>query len=155
MAYEKKKKRTKSKYDLNYDYSEIYMEKLNDFSSAYILVPEKEVYAIQVANEILCDIGITPFYKGYNYIIDAVRIMYRKGFTHILITKDIYIPLARLYKTNPELIEHCIRTAIKRAWDTPGNEEAKKRVFKDMEKCPTNHQFLVSLTLVIMSIILG
>lgn len=120
--------------------------KLNEFAMGYGINQDREMEFITELANTLLDVGITPTYKGFNYIIDAVRIISRKGFAHILVTKDIYAPLAKLYDTNPELIEHCIRTAVKKGFIKTDDSMQRKSVFGSADKCPTNYSFLINLS---------
>lgn len=122
------------------------MKKLNETVelSKYNLENEKE-YVDELAATLM-NLNITPMYKGFNYIIDGIRILNRNKYTHLLITKDIYIPLADLYETTPELVEHGMRTAIKRGWQKTKDKKIKERIFLTSEKCPSNYAFLVVIS---------
>ncbi|MBQ0005752.1 MAG: hypothetical protein KBS68_07835 [Clostridiales bacterium] len=119
------------------------MKKLNETVelSRYDLRNEKE-YVEELAGTLMA-LNITPMYKGFNYIIDAIRILNRNRYTHLLITKDIYIPVADLYETTPELVEHGMRTAIKRGWQKTKDRKYKEKIFPSIDKCPSNYAFLV------------
>ncbi len=127
--------------------------KLNELAFDYQVNPDYEFELIRILSDVLIDIGITPAYKGYNYIIDSVRILHRKGYRHILITKDIYAPVAIMYGTSPELVEHCIRTAVKKGWIKTEDMELKKSVFSSLENSPTNYTFLINVLRHVCSII--
>ncbi|MDO4517733.1 MAG: sporulation initiation factor Spo0A C-terminal domain-containing protein [Bacillota bacterium] len=108
----------------------------------YDMRTEKE--CVDILARTLAMININQRYKGFHYIIDAVRIFYRNKYTHLLITKDIYKPLAVLYGTTPELIEHGIRTAIRKGW-LQSDPELRLDIYKDLEKNPSNYVFLVNI----------
>lgn len=122
------------------------VNKMREIAYDYANNEELERELILTLSNVLMDAGITPAYKGFNYIIDSVRILYRKGYRHLLVTKDIYQPISELYDTNPQLIEHCIRTAIKRGFTKTTDEECIKHLYAGGTECPTNYTFLVSLS---------
>lgn len=121
------------------------IKRLNETSELnnYDLADERLI--VKELKKVLMEINITPMYKGFNYIIDGVRILYRNRFTHILITKDIYIPLAMLYYTTPELVEHGMRTAIQKGWHKTTSMKLKEEVYRRCDKSPSNYAFLVNI----------
>lgn len=118
---------------------------INEAASLYKYSFESEVKMVEALEELLMEIGITPIYKGFNYIVDAIRIMYRKRLSHVMITKDIYMPLAKLYGTSSNLIEHCIRSAVKKSWEKT-DSDLRKTLFRDDKKCPSNFNFLICIS---------
>ena len=120
---------------------------LKEFEVEYISDPEKELCLIKEITKSLIDIGIAPSYKGFNYIIDSVRLMMRKGLAHAIITKDVYRPVAALYSTSPALVEHCIRTAIRSGWKKTKDSDILRTIYSGADECPTNYAFLSAFTM--------
>lgn len=108
----------------------------------------REESAMAREKEILNNLGIRCNLLGYNYILDALKMI--KGSPDSLknITKELYPELARLHKTQPCNIERAIRHAIEHAWNI-GNVELKNRIFGytvNPEKGrPSNGEFLAAV----------
>lgn len=109
----------------------------------YNIVDEKKM--VNDLADILYLHGIKPNLKGYSYIIDAVRIIYRRGFNYLMVTKHIYLPLANMYGETPQLVEHCIRTAIRSGWSKKQQGKADQRAFYSYTDVPSNYDFLMYL----------
>lgn len=60
--------------------------------------------------------GVTSKYKGYYFVADAVKLSMETAGYPLRITKDVYPPLARKYKSTPNNIEHDIRTVVNVCW---------------------------------------
>jgi len=98
-------------------------------------------------HKMIYKLGICASFKGYNYIVDAIKIVKEKG--SIKITKDIYEFLASKYNTKASNIEGAIRNAIERGFD--------KAALKSIEEIfgnticfkkgkPTNFEFIITLS---------
>ena len=61
----------------------------------------------------LAMLGLPPHMIGYEYVISAVE-RWRPG---VMITKELYPEVAKVYGTSFSAVEKCIRYAIKYAWD--------------------------------------
>lgn len=66
---------------------------------------------------IVRQLGITSKYKGYYYLIEAVRIKAELADQPVEITKDIYPEVARKYNTSETCIEHGIRKVSHVLWE--------------------------------------
>ena len=95
----------------------------------------------------LHELGVPSHINGYNYIRDAINIVYAKNETHC-ITKDLYIEIANKYDSTPPRIERSIRHAIDISWNR-GNWELMEKIFGnsiDIEKAkPTNSEFIITI----------
>ena len=60
----------------------------------------------------LFHLGIKSKVKGFNYLFDAIKTSIIDPSSSELITKRLYIDLARKYSKTPASIERAIRTAI-------------------------------------------
>lgn len=98
--------------------------------------------------EILNNLGIRCNLLGYNYILDALRLIRETPDILKNITKELYPELAVMYRTQPCNIERAIRHAIEHAWNI-GNVELKNRIFGytvNPEKGrPSNGEFLAAV----------
>ena len=95
----------------------------------------------------LHELGVPSHINGYNYIRDAINIVYAKNETHY-ITKDLYTEIANKYDSTPPRIERSIRHAIDISWNR-GNWELMEKIFGnsiDIEKAkPTNSEFIITI----------
>lgn len=95
----------------------------------------------------LHELGVPSHINGYNYIRDAINIVYAKNETHY-ITKDLYTEIANKYESTPPRIERSIRHAIDISWNR-GNWELMEKIFGnsiDIEKAkPTNSEFIITI----------
>lgn len=96
--------------------------------------------------DLLQDCNINNCYKGYELIIDSCRIFYKNNFGHLLITKDIYLALGKLYEIPAAQVEHAIRTAISCGWREYKKHDKNNEIFDKFDKRPSNNKFLNQLT---------
>lgn len=61
--------------------------------------------------------GITPNYRGYNYIVYAMQLVFEKPERLQYVTKELYPAIAKEYHTDWRAVEHGIRIAILRSWE--------------------------------------
>lgn len=90
-------------------------------------------------------LGVPRHFKGYHYLIDAIRlVVYDLRLLHT-VTKDLYPSIARRHNTSPERVERAIRNAIEVTM-TRGNLTEIERAFGylvDGKKGkPTNSSFI-------------
>ena len=64
----------------------------------------------------MMQLGFTPDYKGFSYLRSAVETALADPDSVSLVTKLVYIPLAKEYSTTPENIEKSIRKAADALW---------------------------------------
>ena len=72
---------------------------------------EKEI------TDILCKFDMPPHLKGYNFIRQAILLVYRKPDMINNITKELYPEIARMNNTTATRVERAMRTAIELAWE--------------------------------------
>ena len=63
------------------------------------------------------DIGIPAHIKGYQYLINAVKIAYADNMAVLNMTKKIYAPIAEMYNTTADKVRQAISRAIVIGWD--------------------------------------
>lgn len=104
--------------------------------------------AMSREKEILNNLGIRCNLLGYNYILDALKMIREDQDSLKNITKELYPELAGKYKTQSCNIERAIRHAIEHAWNM-GNMELKNEIFGytvNPEKGrPSNGEFLAAI----------
>jgi len=98
--------------------------------------------------ERLHKLGVPRHFKGYHYLVDAIRlVVYDLTLLHT-VTKDLYPSIARRHNTSPERVERAIRNAIEVTM-TRGNLSEIQRVFGylvDVGKGkPSNSSFIARL----------
>lgn len=156
----------------SYNAAEVIREVSEFGVSYYILKPfdlsdlEKRVYDItkkennnknidfytsnlQVAiTKMLHELGIPSHIKGYQYIREAVNIIFENPSVIGGITKELYPELAKKFNTTTSRVERAIRHAIEVSWNR-GNLDFMEEIFGysvDIDKAkPTNSEFMVTI----------
>ena len=98
--------------------------------------------------KMLHELGIPSHIKGYQYIREAVRIVFDKPEVIGGITKELYPELAKKYNTTVSRVERAIRHAIEVSWNR-GNLDYMEELFGfsvDIDRAkPTNSEFIVTI----------
>ena len=98
--------------------------------------------------KMLHELGIPSHIKGYQYIREAVGIIFEKPEVIGGITKELYPELAAKYDTTVSRVERAIRHAIEVSWNR-GNLDFMEEIFGysvDIDKAkPTNSEFIVTI----------
>ena len=98
--------------------------------------------------KILHELGIPSHIKGYQYIREAIGIIFDKPEVIGGITKELYPELASKYNTTVSRVERAIRHAIEVSWNR-GNLDFMEEIFGysvDIDKAkPTNSEFMVTI----------
>lgn len=98
--------------------------------------------------KILHELGIPSHIKGYQYIREAISILYERPETIGGITKELYPELAKKFETTVSRVERAIRHAIEVSWNR-GNWSLMEEIFGcsvDIDKAkPTNSEFIVTI----------
>jgi len=107
-----------------------------------IILPENLTNRIQY---IFQNLGIPENLKGYNYLIEAIKIVF-VDLNHInSITKTIYPTIAQRNDTTAMRVEKAIRSTIEISW-TKGNLEKIEEIFGKSEKIrPSNTEFITGI----------
>ncbi len=99
-------------------------------------------------SRILHELGIPSHIKGYQYIREAITIIYDNPEIIGGITKELYPELAERFDTTVSRVERAIRHAIEVSWNR-GNWEMMEEIFGhsvDIDKAkPTNSEFIVTI----------
>ena len=94
---------------------------------------------------IIHEIGVPAHIKGYQYLRDAITMVYNQIEILGAITKTLYPSIAEKYNTTPSRVERAIRHAIEVAW-TRGNIDSISHLFgytvNISKSKPTNSEFI-------------
>lgn len=94
---------------------------------------------------IIHEIGVPAHIKGYQYLREAITMVYNNIEILGAITKTLYPSIAEHYKTTPSRVERAIRHAIEVAW-TRGNIDSISHLFgytiNISKSKPTNSEFI-------------
>jgi len=104
---------------------------------------------IQVTiTRMLHELGIPSHIKGYQYLREAIGIIFDRPETIGGITKELYPELAGKFDTTVSRVERAIRHAIEVSWNR-GNLDLMEEIFGhsvDIDKAkPTNSEFVVTI----------
>ncbi|MBP3460888.1 MAG: sporulation transcription factor Spo0A [Bacilli bacterium] len=98
--------------------------------------------------KVLHELGIPSHIKGYQYIREAIGIIYERPETIGGITKELYPELALKFDTTVSRVERAIRHAIEVSWNR-GSWDLMEEIFGhsvDIDKAkPTNSEFIVTI----------
>ena len=99
----------------------------------------------QMVTAIIHEIGVPAHIKGYQYLREAILMVYEDVEILGSVTKVLYPQIAEKFYTTASRVERAIRHAIEVAWNR-GNSEAITQVFGytvSMSKAkPTNSEFI-------------
>lgn len=105
-------------------------------------------YTQQRISKLLHDLGMPSHIKGYQYIRDAIEMMYNNPKLFGGITKEVYPFIANKYNTTSSRVERAMRHAIEVSW-CRGDYDLMDDIFGhsvDFDRAkPTNSEFLATL----------
>ncbi len=157
--------------ETSYNASEVIREVAEYEVSYFILKPfelddlEKKIYDVfkkkedksidfynsnlQVSiSKLLHDLGIPSHIKGYQFLRDAVKMLFEDPNMVGGITKELYPELANKYNTTVSRVERSIRHAVEVSWNR-GDLKLMENIFGhsvDIDKAkPTNSEFIVTI----------
>ncbi len=95
---------------------------------------------------VLFRMGVPTYFKGYQYLKDAIEMVSHDPGLLGVITKSLYPKIAEKHMTTPLIVEAAIRYTIQKTWKH-GNVDYLKRVFGQSAalrdgKAPTNSFFI-------------
>lgn len=108
-----------------------------------------ETHNLQVSiTKMLHELGIPSHIKGYQFLRDAINIVFDRPEVIGGITKELYPELASKYDTTVSRVERAIRHAIEVSWNR-GSWDMMEELFGhsvDIDKAkPTNSEFIVTV----------
>ena len=99
-------------------------------------------------SKILHELGIPSHIKGYQYIREAISLVYEQPELIGGITKELYPLIGRTYETSASRVERAIRHAIEVSWNR-GDWDLMEEIFGhsvDIDRAkPTNSEFIVTI----------
>lgn len=99
-------------------------------------------------SKLLHDLGIPSHIKGYQFIRDAVNMLFDDPELIGGITKELYPEIANKYNTTVSRVERSIRHAVEVSWNR-GDIDLMEKIFGhsvDIDRAkPTNSEFIVTL----------
>ncbi|MBU6145171.1 MAG: sporulation transcription factor Spo0A [Paenibacillaceae bacterium] len=94
---------------------------------------------------VIHDVGVPAHIKGYQYLRDAIMLVYNHIELLSAVTKSLYPQIALTHRTTASRVERAIRHAIEVAW-TRGNVEMITKIFGYTVSVhkgkPTNSEFI-------------
>jgi len=101
-----------------------------------------------LVTKILHELGIPSHIKGYQYIREAIEMVYDNPGLIGGITKELYPEISNKYDTSVTRVERAIRHAIEVSWNR-GDWDLMEEIFGhsvDIDKAkPTNSEFIVTI----------
>lgn len=96
-----------------------------------------------VIQNVLLDIGIPANLLGFMYLVYAIELALNDYEYIVRLYKLLYVDIAKKYKTDPGCVEHCVRSAIKKAF-TSENNACLNQIFANekYENTPSPTQFM-------------
>lgn len=99
-------------------------------------------------SKMLHDLGIPSHIKGYQFLRDAVKMLFDDPNMIGGITKELYPELANKYNTTVSRVERSIRHAVEVSWNR-GDIDLMEKIFGhsvDIDRAkPTNSEFIVTI----------
>lgn len=97
-----------------------------------------------IITKAMMQLGFSPAFNGFYFLREAVKIAYFDEETISLVTKLIYLPLAKEFKTTSENIEKSIRKSAESVWKVNSNKTVAvlNNIYTFSEKRPENNQLI-------------
>ena len=99
-------------------------------------------------SKILHELGIPSHIKGYQYIREAISLVYERPELIGGITKELYPLVGKTFETSTSRVERAIRHAIEVSWNR-GDWDLMEEIFGhsvDIDRAkPTNSEFIVTI----------
>jgi len=102
-------------------------------------------YYKTITKQTLAHLGVSKPYRGIEYIVSSIWYIAAHEDDFTPITKILYPSVAKIHKASPEGIEIGIRDIIELIWSNETHAEYRRLVFPDLDKKPTNSEFLLAL----------
>lgn len=121
----------------------VYAKANNSKTASFAPLPTKNMDAN--ITTIIHEIGVPAHIKGYQYLREAITMVFNDIELLGAITKTLYPSIATQFKTTPSRVERAIRHAIEVAW-TRGNIDSISQLFgytvNIAKSKPTNSEFI-------------
>ena len=110
-----------------------------------MLAKERDSRLTARINEELRGLGITGNLRGFYYLVLAIEETVPNPFRIQLITKDLYVDIARYYQVTPASVERSVRTAVNICWGRGGKEKLCQLACRQLTERPSPAQFIDTL----------
>lgn len=100
---------------------------------------------IEKIQALLYSIGITGNYIGFHQVASAIEIAVYDPQSLLMVTKGLYLDVAKQYKTDWKTVERNIRTVISITWGC-SKQELERIAGHSLFKKPTPAQFIAILS---------
>ena len=104
-------------------------------------IEKKPIQPEKIAR-LLRSIGASGRLVGFKYVVFIVYMIMQKPDERYWITKCAYPDTAREYHVRPSSVEHAIRTVIASCWDRYDHSDLNRVAGIELEKMPTNSEFI-------------
>lgn len=103
----------------------------------------------EMIERMLRRLGVPAHLKGYDYLVDAVSLMYEDDTYKSAITKRLYPDIAKKNKTTASRVERAIRHGVEvsmKRGDTKYLEEIFSYTYSSEKGKPTNAEYITCLS---------
>lgn len=123
--------------------SDVFNENI-DLTDLYKAFKTSEMTIERKASALLYDLMLSPSYKGYKYLKDAILMLCDDKYDCTSFTKNIYPVIAEKYGSTSQNIEKNIRTAIIRIYEANSKEDFERILGKSpiISEKPSNVKFI-------------
>ncbi len=97
--------------------------------------------------ELLLSFGMSERTKGFGYLTEAVCEVVNDQRLESMITKNLYVLIAKRFAASPGAVERAIRTLVKGCWKNDKKRSEILKVFNDVSfshSSPSNSEFILS-----------
>ena len=123
--------------------SDIFKENI-ELSDLYKACKKEELTNEKKVSGLLYDLMLSPSYKGYKYLKEAILIICDDDVHCTSFTKNVYPVIAEKFSTTPQNIEKNIRFAINKIYELNSEEDMEKHLGKSsiVDSKPSNVKFV-------------
>ena len=107
-----------------------------------MLLKERNAHLTKRVNEEVRRLGITGNLRGFYYLVLAIEETVPDPFRIQLITKDLFVDIARYYDVSPASVDRSVRTAINICWTRGGKEALNQLACCQLAKRPSPSEFI-------------
>lgn len=98
------------------------------------------------AEELIQKLGIRAIYRGYPYLVFAVKLAVSDPDYLLYITKWLYPDVAKKFHSTESSVERSIRTAVNACWNEGNRKLLNQLAGYDLTRKPTNGEFISILS---------
>ena len=106
------------------------------------MIKERNTHLMNRINEDLRRLGIAGNLRGFYYLVLAIEETIPNPFRIQLITKDLYVDIARYYQVTPASVERAVRVAVNICWVRGERETLDQIACRHLTERPSPAQFI-------------